>query len=94
MKPDKEPDAPMDRLRNNIKFNAIDSRLVKADIVSFKADAKETEFIKVMMDKFGLTLSEVCRFSLDFTKAAYHGGLLEEFVRDFAAFKEQRGKVQ
>jgi len=90
MKPDKDEDTKLSKLARQIRFNTIDTKLPVKRLIYFKIDVKQDEFMTNFCKQFGFTMSEAGRFCVDIVRAMNEGGLLEEFIREFSKFKEQR----
>lgn len=90
MKPDKDEDTKLGKLARQIRFNTIDTKLPVKRLIYFKIDVKQDEFMTNFCKQFGFTMSEAGRFCVDIVRAMNEGGLLEEFIREFSKFKEQR----
>jgi hypothetical protein len=90
VKGDVEKSTEMDKLKTKMKFNSIDTRSTKGEVIAFKVDASEKKFLDDFCEQFKFTISEACRFSVDITRAMNEVGLLEEFIRQFAEYKKEQ----
>jgi len=89
MKGDVKQDTEMDKLKGKMKFNSIDTRSTKGEVIAFKVDANEKKFLDDFCTQFNFTISEACRFSVDITRTMHEGGLLKEFIEQFTEFKKE-----
>lgn len=93
MKPDKEPEkSDMAKLASRVKFNAIDTKARVKEVIAFKVDLSEKQFLEDFCKKFGFKISEAGRFCIDIVRAMDEGGLLEQFVREFSKYKQDRDR--
>jgi len=89
VKPDEEPKTDMEKIKAKMRFNSIDAKLKVKDLMYFKVDVKQREFLQGFCKEFGFNMSEAGRFCIDITRAMHNGGMLEEFVKQFSEFKKR-----